>query len=438
MAVASRPPARRLFLLRWVLLLLLGTAAIWTIHRLMDAPEGPTPHQWPATPYSTDGLPPSYEVAMARAKVAVANASAAAASAPDQWLMHEILASEYLAKAQLSGSYDDYAAAERALDDAFKVAIPGSGPHMVRASLEFTMHRLAGAEQQLDAIARYVVPPDRGDRAEIAAMRGDIAFYRGQYSQALAYYDQADALVPNAASFRRAIHAARTGNPDRALAYFAQAESAYRSPSPQTRAYLELQRGIVQLDRGRLNEAMEYFRSADKIFPGRWLIREHIAEVLALQGKITEAETLYRDIVRRTGHPEFIDALAGIADAKGDKTTAARLYAQSSTIWAHRLQQFPEATYGHAIDHCIARQDWPCALQLAQKNHQARPYGEAKIALARALLGSGRISEARAIIESVLASPWRTNDLHRAASEIYSASGMAAQAQAQARLAGAA
>ncbi len=437
MAVASRPPARRLFLLRWLLVALLAIAAIWTINRLTAAPDGPTPRIWPDTPYSTDGLPRSYDVAMARAEIAVANASAAAASAPDQWLMHEILASEYLAKAQLSGSYDDYAAAERALDDAFKVAVTGSGPHMVRASLEFTMHRLAGAEQQLDAIDRYVVPPDRGERAEIAAMRGDIAFYRGQYSQALAHYDQADALVPNAASFRRAIHAARTGDPDRALAWFDQAEKAYRSPSPQTRAYFALQRGIVQLDRGKLNEAMEHFRSADRLFPGRWLFQEHIAEVLTLQGKKTEAEALYRDIIRRTGHPEFIDALAGIAAAKGETATAARLYAQSSAIWARRLKQFPEATYGHAIDHCIAKKDWPCALQLAQKNHQARPFGEAKIALARALLGSGQISQARAMIETVLASPWRTTDLHRAASEIYTASGMAAQAQAQGRLAGA-
>jgi tetratricopeptide (TPR) repeat protein len=436
MAVASRPPARRLLLLRWVLVALLAIAAIWIINRLTAAPEGPIPHQWPATPYSMDGLPRSYEEAMARAKVAVANASAAVASAPDQWLMHEILASEVLAKAQLSGSYDDYAAAERALDTAFKVAVTGSGPHMVRASLEFTMHRLAGAEQQLDAIDKYVVPPDRGERAEIAAMRGDIAFYRGQYSQALAHYDQADALVPNAASFRRAIHAARTGNPDRALGYFAKAENAYRSPSPQTRAYFALQRGIVELDRGRLDEAMAYFRSADRLFPGRWLIEEHIAEVLARQGKISEAENLYRDIIRRTGHPEFIDALAGIAAAKGEPATAARLYAQSSAIWARRLKQFPEASYGHALDHCIAKRDWPCALELAQKNHQARPFGEAKIALARALLGSGQISQARAMIETVLASPWRTSDLHRAASDIYTASGMAAQAQAQARLAG--
>jgi tetratricopeptide (TPR) repeat protein len=426
-----------LIVLRWLLVALLAIAAIWTINRLTAAPEGPTPHQWTTTPYSMDGLPRSYEEAMARAKVAVANASGAAASAPDQWLMHEILASEYLAKAQLSGSYDDYAVAERALDDAFKVAVTGSGPHMVRASLEFTMHRLAGADRQLDAIDRYVVPPDRGERAEIAAMRGDIAFYRGQYSQALAHYDQADALVPNAASFRRAIHAARTGNPDGALGYFAKAENAYRSPSPQTRAYFALQRGIVELDRGRLDAAMEYFRRADRLFPGRWLIEEHIAEVLTRQGKISEAEMLYREIVRRTGHPEFIDALAGIAAAKGEPATAARLYAQSSALWARRLKQFPEATYGHAIDHCMAKKDWPCALQLAEKNHQARPFGEAKIALARALLGKGQISQARAMIETVLASPWRTTDLDRAATEIYTANGMAAQAQAQARLASA-
>jgi tetratricopeptide (TPR) repeat protein len=221
------------------------------------------------------------------------------------------------------------------------------------------------------------------------------------------------------------------------LAWFDQAEQAYRSPSPQTRAYLQLQRGIVQLDRGRLADALAHFRAADRLFPGRWLIEEHIAEVLTRQGKTSEAEALYRDIVRRTGHPEFIDALAGIAQARGDTASAARLYAQSWALWARRLKQFPEATYGHAVDHCIAKRDWPCALDLAQKNHQARPFGETKIALARALLGSGRISEARALIETVRASPWRTNDLQRAAAEITAASGMAAKAQTQARLASA-
>lgn len=429
-ATALRPAV-----LRWSMVALLAFGALWGIDRLVDAERAPSVQAWQDSPYSGRGPPRSYPEAMQRADVAIANARAAADAGRDQWLMHEILASEYLARAQLSGSYDDYAAAERTLDDAFKVAAPGSGPHLMRASLEFGMHRLAGAERLLTAIDGYAVPPDKGDQAEIAAMRGDIALYRGQLPVALALYDRADALVPGAASFRRAIYAARTGDADRADAYFARAEREYRSPTPQTRSFLELQRGILDLDRGRLDAAMTHFRRADGIYPGRWLIEEHIAEVLKLQGKTGEAEKLYRGIVARTGNPEFIDALAELAQARGDAATAGRLFAQAGAIWDRRMQQFPEAAYGHAVDHYIAMRDWPRALQLAQPNHAARPYGDAKVALAGALLGNGRVAEARGVIEAVLATPWRTAALHRTAADIYKASGMPTEAVAQDRLA---
>lgn len=418
----------RLAAMKWWIMAAAVIAMLWVVDRSRNDDAMPAAMVWQDSPFSGSGPPRSYSEAITRADLAIRNAYTAAQARADQWLMHEILASERLARAQMSGSYDDYAAAQRALEAAFKVAVPGSGPHMMQASLDFSMHRLASAEAQLAAMDRYAVPPDPGDRAEMAAMRGDIAFYRGQYQAALAHYDRADRLVPGAASFRRAIFAARTGDVDAADAYLVEAERAYRSATPQTRSYMELQRGILDLDRGRLNEAMAHFRKADSLFPGRWLIEEHIAEVLNLQGRAGESEALYRAIVRRTGHPEFIDALAGIAEARGDTAEARRLYARSWAIWTKRLEQFPEATYGHAIDHCMAKRDWPCALRLAEANHQARPYGEAKIALARALLGNGRTDAARGMIEQALASRWRTPDMHSAAAAIYQASGMAEKA----------
>lgn len=420
--------AERLAPWKWWIMALVVLSCVWAIDRWNDTPTGPEVHDWQPSPYSGSGPPLSYAEAIRRSDTAIANARKAAEAGADQWLMHEIHASELMARAQLSGDYRDYAAAEAALDKAFAVAVKGSGPHMMRAALDFSMHRLAGAEAQLAATDAYAVPPDPGERAEIAAMRGDIAFYRGDYDQAWALYDEADRLVPGSANFRRAIFAARTCKVDLADAYLAEAEKGYRSPTPQTRSYMQLQRGILDLDRGRLDDAMVHFREADRLFPGRWLIEEHIAEVLTLQGRAGQAEKLYRDIVKRTGHPEFIDALAAIVEARGDRAEAQRLYARSSSIWAERLKLFPEATYGHAIDHCMAKRDWPCALRLAQANHQARPYGEAKIKLAAALLANRRTDEARAIIDTVLTSRWRTPDLYSTAAAIYDASGLTRKA----------
>lgn len=421
--------AARLAPWKWWIMALATLAGVWAVDAWNNARPLPEAIDWQPSPYSGSGPPLSYAEAIRRSDTAIGNARKAAEAGADQWLMHEIHASELMARAQLSGDYRDYAAAQAALDRAFAVAVKGSGPHLMRAALDFSMHRLAAAEAQLAATDGYAVPPDPGDRAEIAAMRGDIAFYRGDYDKAWALYDTADRLVPGSTSFRRAIFAARTGKVDLADAYLAEAEKGYRSPTPQTLSYMQLQRGILDLDRGQLDEALAHFREADRLFPGRWLIEEHIAEVLNLQGKTAEAETLYRDIVKRTGHPEFIDALAAIAEARGDKAEADRLYARSAKIWEQRLKLFPEATYGHAIDHCMAKRDWPCALRLAEANHQARPYGEAKIKLAAALLANGRIDEARTLIESVLASRWRTPDLYATAADIYAASGLTRKAE---------
>jgi tetratricopeptide (TPR) repeat protein len=221
------------------------------------------------------------------------------------------------------------------------------------------------------------------------------------------------------------------GAPAEAEHFFDRSERELQSPTAQVRAYHELQRGILDLERGRLDDALAHFRRADRVFPGHWLIEEHIAEVATLQGRLDEAEAMYRDIVRRTGHPEFMDALAGIAAERGDAAARDAWSRRAAAVWRQRLAQFPEAAYGHAIDHCLDKGDRACALSLAERNHQARPYGDAKVKLAQALLLNGRLDEARRMIDTALASPWRTADLHKVASDIYAAGGERAEAARQ-------
>jgi hypothetical protein len=83
------------------------------------------------------GAPASYRQAIAEIDRAIADARERAEARADEWLMHEILARKYLSRARLSGSYDDYARAQRALDHAFAVASPGTGPHLTQAGARF-------------------------------------------------------------------------------------------------------------------------------------------------------------------------------------------------------------------------------------------------------------------------------------------------------------
>jgi tetratricopeptide (TPR) repeat protein len=421
-------PTRWLFLLLLAGLALLGLERFWA-GRNLPVPESPTPR------LVVTGAADNYAEALAGLNLHRDSAVQRAEALNDGWLIHDIAARAWLFRARLTGSYDDFAAAEAAFRRGEAMADPGTGPHMTGAILSFGMHRLGEAERYLGAIERYAVPPDAGDRAEQRAMRGDIAFYRGNYARALTLYDEADRIAPGTADFRRAIFLSKTGRVDDAERYFALSERRLASPTRQVRSFHELQRGILDLERGRLDEAMAHFRRADAIFPGYWLIEEHVAETLALQGRPAEAERLYRDVIRKTGHPEFMDALAGLLSEAGRAAEARQLTQRAWDAWQRRLKLFPEAAYGHAIDHCVDKGDWACALDLARRNHAARPYGGAKTALARALLGNGRAEEARQAIEPVLASPWRTADLHRTAADIYAALGRTADAATQDRLA---
>jgi 3-hydroxyisobutyrate dehydrogenase-like beta-hydroxyacid dehydrogenase len=113
-----------------------------------------------------------------------------------------------------------------------------------------------------------------------------------------------------------------------------------------------------------------------------------------------------------------MDALAALAQGRGDAAEARRWATRARAGWQQRIRLFPEAAYGHGIDHCLMVADAACALDLARRNHQARPHGEAKLKLARALSLSGRYEEAREMIAAAEATGWRPSDVQAAREEV--------------------
>ncbi len=356
---------------------------------------------------------------MAGTDVAVANAEAQVIAANDQWLLHESVARSYLERARLSGNYSDYVAADAALKRAFAVAAPGTGPHLVRAQLDFRMHRLAEAERQLTLIEGYAIPSPPDERAEILGMRGDIAFYRGNLKAALQLYEEADRVSPGTATFRRAIYAMKTGDFERAERYFDQTEREARLPSPQLRAFIELQRGLIDLERGNWPSAESWFRKADRTFPGYWLAQAHLIQMWAVRGKVEEAEQGYLRIIERSQQPEVMDALAALYRNQGNAAASREWAERSSAIWATRLQQVPEAAYAHALEHELVLGDPASALLLARQNMAARPYGDSATLLGWALLANNRPAEAHDVLERLGRTAWRSAQQYVALSQAY-------------------
>ncbi len=316
-----------------------------------------------------------------------------------------------MARAGLSGRYGDYEAADVLLARAFAAA-PKEDPglRLLRARLDLTLHRLGGVLEDLDAVPTTVEVGRLKPHLAIMA-RGTLAAQRGDVDEAKRRYNEVMRMKPGFAEARSAmawIHW-QTGDFESAEGLYGEAEANTPASAARPRAWLELQRGLMDLDRERNEEALAHYRAADELLPGWWLIHEHIAEVTLLLGHEAAAVALYEKVIEDTdGSPEFLDALAGIRRAQGDEEAAAALIGRSREVWESRLKRLPEASYGHALDHFLKFGPPERALEIARKNHDLRPNGDAKVRLIHALLGSGEVAEAQVVANDLEASPWDT------------------------------
>ena len=338
-----------------------------------------------------------------------------AASMPTSWFALELIAQHYLNRAKLSGSYQDYAQAEQYLNKAFELSGVG-GPHVTQAQLDFSLHRLDSVASNL-AIAENALLVSDLDKAMYLGVRGDLDLYQGNYQKALEGYQQALTLHKDStALFRLAVYHWRMGDFEQAESYIDQATEFVYSTSPRLTAFFHLHRGLFDLDRGRYAEALVHYQDANAVFDGWWLVKEHIAEIYVLQGKIEAARTIYLDVIAETGSPEFMDAIAGISD----KQEAAEWMVKARQVYEAQLAQFPEASYGHALGHYLeAGDDSEKTLQLAIANYELRPYGESEILLAEAYLQTGYLELAQSTIESTLSSSWKSADLDLVAEAVF-------------------
>ncbi len=332
---------------------------------------------------------------------------------PGEWLRAETLAAGLLARFDLDSDYADLAEAQKVLADAQAMAPAGSGPSLRRAVAAMKAHDLSLAERQLAIFSDQAVPPPAADRAEVLAMRGDIAFYRGDQGTADQFYRRAHETDPSAPlNWRQAVLALSRAEFDHAIESFAQV--AGQKATPFTRARIALRIGAAESARGNWDRAEQFYRAADRFFPGYWLTKAHMAEACALSGDTDKAATLMTQAANLSNAPEAMDALAMIYRAKGDRTQSRAWAERAGAIWAERLQQSPKAAQAHAAEHELAFGSPERALELAEHNLNARPYGEARLLYANALIATGRVEAARAELAAAEREGWRSAPLYAA------------------------
>ena len=314
----------------------------------------------------------------------------------------------YTRRARLTGNYDDYGRAEDLITRLQTQFGATDSVCLARAKLHFALHRLSMAKQVLDGC------PTLAGTAEDLGTRADIAFYSGRYKDAgLIYRALVDQVGAPQTYIQLALFSAKTGAAGEASAFLEAAEKRYHGASPVQESWLALQRGLIELDRGRYEEARALFTLADERLPGYWLNQEHLAEVARLMGDTPGAKRTYEKVVKATGAPEYLDALGSIEAAAGNSATSKDLLDRAEVIYTERAKRFPEAIAGHALAHYLSAAPQPAkALTLAEANFRNRPYGDAAIALAKAYLLNARPKDAARLLEQQIADGWDTAETY--------------------------
>ncbi|PRQ06461.1 tetratricopeptide repeat protein [Enhygromyxa salina] len=339
------------------------------------------------------------------------------AAARDGWADHELVAQLLVRRARLTGSIDDWVAADQALTAGFAVAPAGGGPVLTRLELDLSLHRLAQAELRIAQVE--AAPLQTGaTKIQLETARGELAAQRGDLEAARRAFERARELGadPGVTAGRMALLARRRGEYDAALSSFEASFEAARveASEGQGAAWLLLQAGLVEWTRERPEAALRNYAAAEQAFPGWWLVAEHRAEALAALGRTAEAELLYRDVIERTGHPEFMDALAELLASSGHDDEAQTWIAAARREHERRLAALPEGAGAHALDHLIQfAPHEPRTLELARRVAQVAPNEDNLCRLAELLLTVGQPEAARAALEQARANGAESAELAR-------------------------
>jgi predicted Zn-dependent protease len=208
------------------------------------------------------------------------------------------------------------------------------------------------------------------------------------------------------------------------------AEKRYHGGSVILESWFALQRGIIELERGKYDEARAMFTLADQRMPGFWLNEEHLAEVASLTGDKAAERRILEAVVKKTTAPEYLDWMASIEAEAGNAPAAKQLLDRAEAIYTERAKRFPEAIAGHALDHYLDAAPQPArALALAEANFRNRPHGDAAIALAKAHLLNDRPRDAVRLLEQEIAKGWDTAETYWTLSLAAEAAGNPARAK---------
>lgn len=295
---------------------------------------------------------------------------------------------------------------------------------LLKARLAFHLHRFADAAR----ILATVVPA----RASIEGrtLLADLDVQHGRLSAAEARY--AAVIVqarPWAALAGLAWLRLKLGDAVQADRLYAEAGDELTAKEMRAFAWVELQRGVLDLAHGRHAEAETHYARAARAYSGWWLVDEHRAELLAAQGDLAGAAALYETVVAAVPRPELHQALGQLYALMERPGRARSQFVQARAGYLASVRRGGVHSLHHLADfYAEAMIDGAKALEWARRDLALRETFSTQAALAWALLRDGQAAEAAAWMDRALASGVKDAHLCAQAAAVFEAAGDGAKA----------
>jgi tetratricopeptide (TPR) repeat protein len=297
--------------------------------------------------------------------------------------------------------------------------------YFLKANLAFKLHRLDEVRRNLSAEASLLA----GVQAK--PLLADLDFQEGRYG--LARQGCLDAIEANRTwdNLARLAHFEfKMGDSDAADRMFEEAEDELTAKEMRSYAWLELQRGLLDLAHGRHDETAAHYHRAERAYSGHWLTAEHQAELLAAQGDYRKAAALYEDVLARVTRPELQQAFGELLTVMGEHERAQPWFARALDGYLDAGQRGGVHYYHHLVDfYADVRKDGPEAVKWARMDIALRDNFATEAALAWALYRNGQPGEAIAQMDRALASGASSAHLFSQAATVYRAAGRAGEAE---------
>jgi tetratricopeptide (TPR) repeat protein len=302
--------------------------------------------------------------------------------------------------ASLTGNLDELSVADKTLDHAIQHLGRDGDLYFLKANIHFKVHRLDDVELDLNAST------DLHESPQGRALKADLDFQQGRYEAARSGYQ---ALIDEERTWdtlaRLAYLNFKMGDFEGADRLYDEAVDELSAKEMRHYGWVELQRGVVDLSQGNYEKARDHYQRAERAYSGHWMVQEHVAELLAAEGKTGEAEALYQRVIERVPRPDFQQALGELYLSIGKTAEANDYLRRAESAFLESAQRGEVHYYHHLADlYADVFENGAEAVKWAEKDLELRRNFATLAAMSWALYRTGEFSKALELLNESLAS----------------------------------